>query len=564
MRSRRRLTVTLLLVSLLAIAAGRIVAVGGLLPYSQHVDETFFTVSIVKMIRNGDANPHFFRYPSLPLYLSTASILAAAPWVSAEALGDLRAAMGGNAYSPPSLYAAPRTLLALMSVGALGLLAVVAWKLFGAGAALLTPLLLGLSGTYQVSAVQYLNVDIVTVFFVAATSVVVFGRWHDSGYLAKAVWPGLLSGMVVASKYNSGLILVPCSLAIFWAGGDDRFRKFVVLGAVSAATFFACVPYSLLDAGFFIEQILYEIEHYRTGQGFANSEPGVMQLLFYLAALGNDFGWPLMALAAVGIARGLVVDRARTVTLISFPVLMLLHMSTNRLNFLRTILPVYAFCAVLQAAGIVAVTGWIGQGIGALRGGGESKRNLRSLAGATVAVALLVGVAFTATWGRLLDRNMTPDPRNQAVDWLRDQIPRGGRVLVAADLGVWPEDVESLGTEWLAPDLVGVEDVLSQSDEAVRWVVLPRYARLRAYASEAREPARRFVERRARGVAGRLDALEREPGARVVLEVPGRAVEVSPRLGRPALLSPRPAVRILAIRPPAAQSGDAGRGGGPG
>ena len=41
------------------------------LPYSNHVDEGAIFSRAIIIMKTGDFNPHFFNYPSLPIYLAT-------------------------------------------------------------------------------------------------------------------------------------------------------------------------------------------------------------------------------------------------------------------------------------------------------------------------------------------------------------------------------------------------------------------------------------------------------------------------------------------------------------
>jgi hypothetical protein len=59
-----------LLIAILAVAAGlRLVRIDSGIPFALGIDEPELLVRAVRMMQSGDFNPHFFDYPSLPIYL---------------------------------------------------------------------------------------------------------------------------------------------------------------------------------------------------------------------------------------------------------------------------------------------------------------------------------------------------------------------------------------------------------------------------------------------------------------------------------------------------------------
>ena len=58
----------------------RLYALGWGLPYVEHPDEPALVELVVRMVRNGDPNPHSFLYPSLFFYLLAAATRLHAWW----------------------------------------------------------------------------------------------------------------------------------------------------------------------------------------------------------------------------------------------------------------------------------------------------------------------------------------------------------------------------------------------------------------------------------------------------------------------------------------------------
>jgi hypothetical protein len=520
----------LLAIMLVCMAWSRLQATSRLFPYSQHVDEGFFSAAVWVMIRNGDANPQFFRYPSLPLYLATGSMLAGAWLRDPDDLERLRGTRRGAPCVPSELYWPPRVLFALMSVATVAFLAIVARRAFGPVEALLVPSLVSLSAVFQRSAVTYLNVDVVTVFFVGAALAVVLTQWDRDTWWSKSILPGILSGMSVASKYNSGLILVPCALAILFQSRHRPRAKLIALGAASAIAFFVCVPYSILDMDSFVRDVLWEIEHYRTAKGFSSGEPGLPQLKFYWASLLRDYGPTLMYLSLIGVAYGMWIDWRRTLTVISLPLLMLLHMSTNSVHSLRSILPVFALSSVLQAAGVCALLRML---FGVFSGGGRQvsgrERAWRSALPFAAAGVLLIMLFRGAPWQRVLDRNVEPEPRNVALAWLEEHRQERSAVLVAADIWLDPTALARLNAVTILPELQGIDRALSEHAHRTRYVVVPSYLRpgRREGRTEADGVRLQTVDEELRALSERADVLS-------VIELQGKPVRLNKVAGRRA------------------------------
>jgi hypothetical protein len=537
-----------LLLAILGIIAGsHISALERLYPYSQYWDEGFISRPIWHMIQNDDLNPRMFRYPSLPIYLAYASIAASSASSGENTLEQLRTTTQGAPYSPASLFWAPRLLFVLMSLGAAFFLALIAWRAFGPAEALLVPLLLSLSAVYQVSAVTYMNVDVVTIFFASATLASVIGAWNKQGYFAKAVLPGLLAGMTIASKYNSGLILVPCALAIFYTCRAQRVALVGVLGLAAALAFFVCVPYSLITPQAFIDQLFEQIAHYQSGSDAAHvSEPGLDKLTFYLRAIGTDFGLPLVCFGIYGLVEAWRRDRAKLLVLIALPALMLMHMSTNRVNYVRSILPVFAIFTLVQALGLTTLARLLLTWGSRLRDARRTQEKAPRLLGwpATAGMAGVLLLACAPNPGLLLDLNIRADTRNRTEQWLLGHAPAGSAVLISETLHMSESAYARLAATRVPNRPKAMQRALQKSRLARRFVVMPDYEHPEAPRSAA--PRRGDTTGT---LASELSILTHAPGAKRAHAVPGLPFEapaVGHRGGRPGL---SPSIVIYEIPP---------------
>jgi 4-amino-4-deoxy-L-arabinose transferase-like glycosyltransferase len=491
--------------------------VWGLSPYCHHVDEAFLTRHAADILQNGDLNPHFFKYPSFPIYLTAVTMKLSSFVVGPSSPAEWTVpVLLGAPYAPASIYVGPRLVFALLSIAAAAGVGVLAWRLYRDELALfLAPLVLVTSNVFQHSAVNYLNVDIVTLGFVMATLTVVFVTWDQDTYLAQAILPGLLSGVAVASKYNSGLVLLPAALRVLFVS-KDRVRRLAVLGLCAAAAFLVFVPYSILDHASFVRDVKWEIRHYRTGHLHYEADPGLPQLRYYLSSLASDLGGVTMGLAVVGLIFGLVVQPKRTATLASLPVAMLLHMSTNRVHFLRTVLPAFAVATVFAAGGIVGIAAAARRAAERFAPPKWRPSPERVLLWSRVlAVGAVAAYLPTLRHTTLFDRNIGADSRNVVSRWLRAHAA-GAPIVVPPEAFISPDALRALNARQTERGMDDLAGVLAEGAPRPCYVVTPRYAGSKA----------------ARSNGERVLGVLKEKGAAEVLTVEGNPLALPPARGK--------------------------------
>lgn len=453
----------------------RTAAVLGTAPYSQHVDEVHLTRTAVNILKTGDLNPHFFKYPSLPIYVSALTMRAMIPGRAGDP-STWQIPTKGGPYEPPNGFTALRVLFALMSIVALALTGVIARSVFACDALLVVaPLFLSTSRVYQASGALYLNVDIATVLFLLGALTAAFTYWGRDTLRGSALLPGVLVGLSTACKYTGGLTLLPCALAILMGQKQRRAQKLLILGTAAALVFLVCVPYSVLDRTHFVADVKWEIHHYKTGHPRFDGPPGIPQLEYYWGELRRDYGRLLLALSLVGFLSGLLHDARRTVTLAVLPVWLLLQMSTNRVHFVRTVLPVFALVPVFAAGGIAGIE----RAISAVLSRSRFRDRVPRFRGRSVVPHLMAGAAFLGVWltldkSTVLDRGIAPDPRNIAASWL-EQRARRSLVFLAPELRMSPSRVAGLRTRSLAPRLGDVTSQLASTHGELRYLVVPRF-----------------------------------------------------------------------------------------
>jgi hypothetical protein len=335
-------------------------------------------------------------------------------------------------YSHPDVLVVPRRLFALLSM-----LPPLALALAGAAAfrdrrlLLLTPLVLALSSLYFWTSWSYLNVDIVATAFGSLAVAWALFRWADPSWGSKVVIPGILCGAAAASKYNSAMVVAAPALAIALGGCEKRSLKVLALSGTMVVAFLAFVPYSVMNADQFVRDVLFEIDHYRTGHAGFEGTPGLEQLQYYVGALVREYGIVASALALVGSAAALKLDWRKGMVLLSFPGLLLAYMSLQAVHFHRNVLPVYVFFSLLCSLGLVRAGDRLGSAAGRIFGG--RREPLRGIA----LVLLAAGVLGSAPTNRIgAEYFRGPDSRKELVAWMNDAVDAPAVVLHPERLGI--------------------------------------------------------------------------------------------------------------------------------
>lgn len=439
--------IVLLMIGLYALAV-RVLFISHTMPYPTIGDEAYISEPALKILQSGDLNPGFFNYPSLSIYLT--SLLQGAGLLAAKAAGQIESAAGVVSisyphYDPALVMLIPRLGFTLLSVAGLLSLGLLGYRLTRLPAMLaLPPALLVVSPSYLFLSWRYLNVDILGAVLVILALTYLIYTLEKSSLLHTAVLPGLFCGMIVASKYNLGLILVPFLLRIVLLRSGQRLYSSYILIAVTLLTFVLIVPYSVLDFGLFRANVKYEIHHYQTGHPGNEGQPGLPQLLHYLAKLRMEFGLPGFWLGLAGLV-DLFRRRFRAALILtSFPFCLLLFMSGQKVHFIRNIISIYALYPVFIALGVVWSAGIAGRLINRSLGRGSLARAFRGpldlAAVLLVSILLILGLPWTFIRASLA---VPQDSRKAAVTWIEHNLENGARLIVAQELGMDLSDLEA-------------------------------------------------------------------------------------------------------------------------
>lgn len=371
----------LLAVALLALLV-RLVGVSMDLPFVYNADEPTNLTVVDTMVSNGDANPRFFNYPSLLLYLQ-ALVHLDGPLLS-WLPGDREAAptamvLGSWVSSTPTAVLVHRGLSVALGTVLVGLVWLTTRRLTsGLLPATAAATLVALSPTL-IAQSRIVTPDILAATLVAATCLLAV-RLQQSGSLPAHLLAGLSVGLATSAKYNAVLLAVAVVTAsLLCTRPGLRRRVGLPLAGTAAVTgFLLTTPYALLDRGAFLTALRFEREHYSTGHAgmegntltfygsFLVQYEGVLVALAFAAAVGcllrrADNQWrPAVVLLAFPLVYGVVVSTLpvrndQTIMLILPPLAILAGLAVPAL---RAAAPARRWSVAAIAAAALAYGAW--------------------------------------------------------------------------------------------------------------------------------------------------------------------------------------------------------------
>lgn len=345
----------LLLVVILAAAATlRVWNIGGGIPDAVGVDEPQIMERVVRMMKTGDFNPHFFDWPSLTFYLQL--VVACFTFLSG--------AMAGKWSHLDHVSAADFYFNGRLLTAALGTATV--WLVYRAGLrwgrtqALLAAALLAVV-PYHVRESHFVLTDVPAGLLTTLVLVLTLRARERPGLRAFAL-AGLAAGLAASAKYN-GLIAIVMPLLTAWVASGAaavRVQRTVVILAAAGLGFLVGTPYAVLDLPAFLN------DYARLAEIFARERGGEPGWSIYLKHLALALGRPAFYLALVGLAGALWrtvrgPGRLRWAQLAAFPVVYFHVMANSYQIYGRYLMPLLPFASLLAAASLTALLGVVGR-----------------------------------------------------------------------------------------------------------------------------------------------------------------------------------------------------------
>ncbi len=401
--------------------------------FTYHPDEGVNLVNGV--LENGAFRPHadlgFYNYGTLYFYL----------WQGAAAVNRAYGFVSLPHTDPPRT-SSPESIASLILVGRLltaGLGALTVWLVFALGfrlygrwegiLAAVTAAVIPLAVVHG----HFATVDVTATFFIAA-ALALGARLLDSRLLRDAALAGALCGLAAAAKYNAGLVLIAPLAAIVLSKNGRRSTLIMaaVLVAAAFSAFLIACPGPILNPSRFWADFAYEVQKSRQGMGLLFEQTGIGWVYHLTSSLRYGLGLPLLALSLAAVGVALWKRKPQDLYLLSFLLLYYLVIGAAQVRFMRYMIPMLPVIAVL--IGRLLANRWT-----------ENKGLMTAVrAGGAVALVLTLGISLALT--RLM---VIPDARDEALDFIRNRIPKG-QVLAFARTPWY--DVPPLAPGFTAPN----------------------------------------------------------------------------------------------------------------
>ncbi len=416
-------------------------AEGGL-PYCWHPDEPKLINKGIEMLQSGDLNPHWFHYPSLPIYIQ--AVGAALGYLdhvgSADfiPLADIPTGAADNlvhTIGDPSMWARGRKLTGLMGALAAGFTMLAGRKLFGAWVGLAAGLMVAFSPLHLVHS-ALITVDVPTSLGVSVlmlASAWVYKRGSVKDYLLASVCLGVAIGF----KYNAAVgALAPLSAWLLSERRQERLGLGLLLVPLGLVVFVLTMPFALVEPSVALTDMAKEVNHYMVkGHGAASIEPGPTHFLAMLRSLAVDY-LPVWTLGLLGLPLAIQGGKWKALLVVAaFPLAYIAYMSGSTVFFRRNIVVLVPGFALLSAVGIRALVEVLTQRTG------RTELAL-GLGVALVTLPTLFGMVYLAN----SQKNMV-DSRTEMTTWLHAPEQVGWIIAVPEELRIASEELH--GLQWV-------------------------------------------------------------------------------------------------------------------
>ncbi len=357
-----------------------------------------------------DFNPHYFHNPPFLTYIyALAMFVYSLVWKFFGLFIHLPEFMDQWRREPGSFYTIARAISAFFGVGACYIMYLIGRKLFNRDVGTISSIVLCFCFLHVRDSHYAVN-DITSLFFTMIAFYYIADMWKE-GRGGRYALAGIMSGIAIATKYNTGIILFSFIAFFFlqkpflwhWRG---IFTYFVFL----CSAFFVFCPWIVLDGGAFWRGFAEQAMMTRNPwEEFTESS-----YIKIIKALLWGVGWVPVAMSVAGFA--ILIKEKRLLLLISsFPVIYYLFMGMSDLFFARFTMPIIPFISLLCGVLIWSIS----------KRFGVEKRGFIILL-LTVA-AIFQSLIFTIAHNRLIG---VKDSRIVAGEWMNQHVSTGSRIVI--------------------------------------------------------------------------------------------------------------------------------------
>jgi len=423
--SRRTESVILLVILVVAFWI-RVWGIRWGLPHPYHPDEG--TILFHAMgFGTGDLNPHWFRWPSLLMYVMFG--VYGVYYVVGRIVGTFGAPVDLLRHyltDPTPFWLMGRALSILAGTATVWVTYRIGKRAFGAASGLAAAAFLAVMFLH-VRDSHYATPDVATTLL-ASCSLLFALRAYGTGAMRDIVLSGFFAGLATSAKYPGGLAGIAVLVAVGLLVRERRTGGVVIVTAVLAGAvgFLLGTPYAVVSGAEFLRDISTQVtmvSQVGVGQAPASFWSGLREVA--VESLGRGVGYPVLALAVLGAVwpfarwrRGAKTADASRKIAVAYVAVFLVVMSLLTVKRSTYLTPALTGIALLAAGGL--------SGLARL----STPRRSQSWNPAWVAIAAVVVLASGWPAVRFCTALGVPDTRTEAKVWFESHVEPGSRVAV--------------------------------------------------------------------------------------------------------------------------------------
>ncbi|HEX4337328.1 MAG TPA: glycosyltransferase family 39 protein [Polyangiaceae bacterium] len=401
-------------------------------PFVFHPDEPSIMARALGVAGTGELDPHWFRYPSLYIYLESILATLVHAFTRIPMAPGARLLFEGAVPEVVTYYVVGRALTVAFALGTTFLVVKTAERVAGRWASLFAGAVFATSLLVQKSAAT-ITVDMALTFFVALT-ICLLARAIDTGRasLRTFIPTAVAGGLAAGAKYNGALILLVVGVVFLVMNGPRRLRSYLgvaALAIVSIVVFVVTTPYAVLAPREFLDRedgFTAELIHYSTGHFGADTGSSAHKMFDTLSQMVGPFAFLGLG-SLVAVVLGAMPRRLRPTLgmLVASMVVMAAPVVIAKVYFLRNCLPLVPPALALGAAFVTWVASRLDRAV-------ESRPPALRYAARAAIVTAVVGIQSAEAARTILPEvaaRAFVDPRIRAHEWFLDHVPPGSRVL---------------------------------------------------------------------------------------------------------------------------------------